>query len=129
MAARCPGITRSSLTGSFFETFKLASREKAGVDDVDFRTHSTRRPFRRPESFIPQSLGHHVEWIYVCKTGAPTTYNFEYAGWLTEVKRLGNVALRTGKKLKCDPSSQHATNAPEAEQFIHREYRKGWKLA
>ena len=53
--------------------------------------------FERPKPFIPKSLGHHAEWIHACKTGAPTTCNFEYAGWLTEANHLGNVAYRTGK--------------------------------
>ena len=84
--------------------------------------------FERPEPFIPPSLGHHAEWIHACKTGAPTTCNFEYAGWLTEANHLGNVAYRTGKKLEWDAENLQATNAPEAEPFIRREYRQGWKL-
>ena len=85
--------------------------------------------FERPEPFIPDSLGHHREWIHACKTGAPTTCNFEYAGWLTEANHLGNVAYRVGKKLHWDPVQLKASNAPEAEPLIHRPYRKGWKLA
>ncbi|MDX2030656.1 MAG: Gfo/Idh/MocA family oxidoreductase [Blastocatellia bacterium] len=84
--------------------------------------------FKRPEPFIPKSLGHHAEWIHACKTGAPTTCNFEYAGWLTEANHLGNVAFRAGKKLIWDPKALRATNAPEIEPMIHRSYRKGWKL-
>lgn len=86
------------------------------------------KDFKRPEPFIPKSLGHHAEWIHACKTGAPTTCNFEYAGWLTEANHLGNVAYRTGKKLVWDPQALKATNAPEADPFIRREYRKPWKL-
>lgn len=86
------------------------------------------REFKRPEPFIPKSLGHHAEWIHAAKTGAPTTCNFEYAGWLTEANHLGNVAFRTGKKLNWDAAAMKATNAPEADPFIRREYRKGWKL-
>ena len=85
--------------------------------------------FERPEPFIPTSLGHHAEWIHGCKTGAPTTCNFEYAGWLTEANHLGNVAFRTGTKLEWDHENLTATNAPEAERFIRREYRKGWSLS
>ncbi|HJN10332.1 MAG TPA: Gfo/Idh/MocA family oxidoreductase [Pirellulaceae bacterium] len=85
--------------------------------------------FKRPEPTIAKSLGHHAEWIHACKTGAPTTCNFEYAGWLTEANHLGNVAYRVGKKLQWDHESLCATNAPEADELIHREYRKGWKLA
>ena len=60
------------------------------------------RDFVPPKLFISKSLGHHAEWIDACKTGAPTTCNFEHAGWLTEANHLGNVAYRTGKKLEWD---------------------------
>ena len=69
------------------------------------------RDFVRPEPFIPKSLGHYAEWIHACKTGAPTTCNFEYAGWLTEANHLGNVAYRTGKKLEWDAAKLYAHNA------------------
>jgi predicted dehydrogenase len=87
------------------------------------------RDFKRPEPFIPKSLGHYAEWINACKTGAPTTCNFEYAGWLTEANHLGNVAYRVGKKLEWDAAKLYAPNAPEAEPLIHRQYRKGWTLS
>jgi hypothetical protein len=84
--------------------------------------------FTPPQSTIPRSLGHYAEWIAACKTGSATTCNFEYAGWLTESNHLGNVAFRAGKKLEWDPATMKARNCPEADAFIHREYRKGWKL-
>ncbi len=84
------------------------------------------RDFVRPEPFIPKSLGHYAEWINACKTGAATTCNFEYAGWLTEANHLGNVAYRSGKKLEWDAARLYA---PDAEQFIRREYQKGWTLS
>ena len=84
--------------------------------------------FKRPEPWIPKSLGHHAEWLHACKTGEPTTCNFEYSGWLTEANHLGNVAFRVGKKLQWDPVNLRATNAPEADPLIRREYRPGWKL-
>ena len=85
--------------------------------------------FQRPDPFIPKSRGHHAEWIHAAKTGAPTTCNFEYAGWLTEANHLGNVAFRVGRKLRWDPENLRAKNAPEAEPLIRREYPKGWKLS
>lgn len=84
--------------------------------------------FKRPEPFIEESLGHHAEWLHACKTGDPTTCNFDYAGWLTEANHLGNVAYRVGKKLAWDPVALRATNAPEADPLIHRQYRPGWQL-
>lgn len=84
--------------------------------------------FKRPEPFIPKSLGHHAEWIHACKTGAPTTCNFEYAGWLTEANHLGNVAYRTGTRLEWDAENMKVKNTQKANQFITRDYREGWSL-
>jgi predicted dehydrogenase len=84
--------------------------------------------YQRPEPSIPKSLGHHAEWIHACKTGAPTLCHFGYSGWLTEANHLGNVAYRTGKKLEWDAERMYAANAPEAERYVRREYRKGWSL-
>ncbi len=86
------------------------------------------RDFKRPEPFIPESLGHHKEWIHACKTGAPTTCSFDYSGLLTEANHLGNVAYRAGKKLLWDHAKLKATNAPEAAQLVRRKYRDGWSL-
>ncbi|HEX5222661.1 MAG TPA: Gfo/Idh/MocA family oxidoreductase [Verrucomicrobiae bacterium] len=70
----------------------------------------------------------HLEWIAACK-GGPTPYsNFDIAAYLTEIILLGCVALRTGKKLEWDGPNMKATNAPEAAQFVKRDYRKGWAI-
>lgn len=86
------------------------------------------KDFKRPEPFIPDSIGHHREWTEACKTGGPTTCNFDYSGALTEAALLCNVALRTGKKLNWDAEKLQAVGCPEADAFIRREYRQGWKL-
>ena len=39
-----------------------------------------------------------------------------------------NVALRVGKKIEWDAKELRAKNCPEADQYIRREYRKGWEL-
>jgi predicted dehydrogenase len=84
--------------------------------------------FKRPDPFIPDSIGHHREWVEACKTGSQTTCNFDYSGALTEAALLCNVALRTGKKLRWDAKNLKAVGCPEADRFIRREYRKGWTL-
>ncbi|MHB1038057.1 MAG: Gfo/Idh/MocA family protein [Pirellulales bacterium] len=84
--------------------------------------------FEPPKPTIPTSIGHHQEWILACKTGSPTTCNFDYSGALAEAVLLGNVAYRSSKKLAWDPIGLKATNCPEADQYLRREYRKGWTL-
>ena len=70
----------------------------------------------------------HLEWIAGCK-GGPTPYsNFDVAAYLTEIILLGCDALQTGKKLEWAGPNMRATNAPEAAQFVKRDYRKGWAI-
>ena len=87
------------------------------------------KDFARPARSIPESIGHHAEWLQACKTGSPTTCNFEYSGGLTEANHLGNVAYRVGKKITWDSATLSCPDAPEAAQFIKRSYRKGWDFA
>jgi len=78
---------------------------------------------------IPDSIGHHKEFVEAVKTGGPTTCNFDYSGALAEAVLLGNVSYRVGgKPLDWDAENLKATNCPEAAQFVQREYRKGWTL-
>jgi predicted dehydrogenase len=84
--------------------------------------------FKRPAKSIADSIGHHAEWLHACKTGAPTTCPFSYSGLLTEANHLGNIAYRAGKRIEWDAKALRIGNAPEAERFLGRDYRKGWKL-
>ena len=84
--------------------------------------------FKPPEPTIPASIGHHREWVEACKTGKPTTCHFGYSGPLTEAVLLGNVSYRIGCKLQWDAAQLKATNCPEADRYLRREYRKGWTL-
>ncbi len=86
------------------------------------------KSFEPPPPTIPSSIGHHAEWIHACKTGEPTTCPFSYSGPLTEANHLGNVAYRAGKKIEWDAETLRIPNAPEAEQYLGREYREGWSL-
>ena len=55
--------------------------------------------FQPPAPTIPNSIGHHKEWIEAIKNGGQTTCQFDYSGPLSETVLLGNVAYRAGKKL------------------------------
>ena len=41
---------------------------------------------------------------------------------------LGNIAYRTGKRLEFDPETETFTNDKSANQYLSREYRKGYEL-
>ena len=86
------------------------------------------KDFKRPEQTIAKSIGHHREWVEAIKTGGKTLSNFDYAGALTEAVLLGTVAYRSGQRLEWDAANLKVKYSPEAQQLIHKEYRKGWTL-
>ncbi len=84
--------------------------------------------FTPSEKFVPDSIGHHEEWIQACKNGGATSCNFNYSGALAEAVLLGNVAYRSGQKLEWNSGDFKITNTREADKFLSREYRKGWRI-
>jgi predicted dehydrogenase len=96
---------------------------------------SLRKEVAKPPKVLPRSPGHHQEWIDACKGGKPAGSNFDHAGPLAEAVLLGNVALRpeikeklTNKSLLWDGPGFKFTNMPEANKYLHTEYREGWSL-
>ena len=76
------------------------------------------KDFKPPAATIPNSIGHHKEFFEACKTGGPTTCNFDYSGTLTEAVLLGTVAYRVGKKLDWDPVALKSRIAPRPTAFF-----------
>jgi predicted dehydrogenase len=87
------------------------------------------KEYKRPPKTLPRSVGHHKEWIEACKGGPPTRSNFDFAGPLTEAVLLGSVCIHNGgDKLVWDSQNLKITNDPDANKYLHYEYRKGWTL-
>jgi hypothetical protein len=84
--------------------------------------------FKAPAPSLPESPGHHQQWINACKHGTPTGSSFAYAGPFTEIVLLGNVAYRVGQPIEFDPASMSITNVSEANKYLTKSYRKGWEL-
>lgn len=84
--------------------------------------------FVPPAPTIPNSIGHHMEWIEACKTGGTTTCNFDYAGALTEAVLLGCVAYRSGEALDWDAHALRCRNSARANALLRTSYRAGWKV-
>jgi predicted dehydrogenase len=85
--------------------------------------------YKFPDPTIPRSKsGHYGDWFDAIRGGKQSSANFEYSGPFTEWVLLGNLALRTGKSLQWDADNLHVTNAPEANQWVKKEYRKGFGI-
>ena len=85
---------------------------------------------KKPEPTLPRSPGHFREWVDAIKTGDPkkAMSNFDYAGRLTETVLLGVVALKAGTAIEWDPVAMKAKNVPSADQYLRRDYRKGFSI-
>jgi len=84
--------------------------------------------FKAPDQYLPDSPGHHAQWINACKTGSRTGSNFEYAGPFTEIVLLGNIAYRVGDEIEFNPKRFKITNNDQANGMLSKEYRKGWEI-
>ena len=81
---------------------------------------------------LPEVTGgnHYLEFIEAARGNGKTSCSFAYAGPLTEMVLLGCLATRFPKtKLEWDAEKMKVTNVPEANQFVRRQYRKGWEEA
>ncbi len=83
--------------------------------------------FTPPAATIPNSIGHHQEWLESIRKKTITTCNFDYSGALAETVLLGNVALRSGMKITWDDAAG-TTGNKDADKFLFREYKPGWTL-
>jgi predicted dehydrogenase len=90
--------------------------------------------YESPPQMLPRTLvgdpGMKTEWLAAIGGEGRPMSNFDYGGMLTEFILLGNIGIRArGKKLEWDGPNMKFPNAPEAEQWLKREYRKPWAIA
>jgi len=85
----------------------------------------------KPPQKLERSPGHVKEWILAVAGEKPLDYpksNFAYAAPFTEAVLLGNIALRVGRRLEWDGKAMKFTNLPDANQYLTKEYRAGWRF-
>lgn len=84
---------------------------------------------REVEQTFPRVEGsHEMNWVQACKGQGEAVCPLSYASPLTETMLLGVVALKAGRKLEWDGEAGRITNVPDANQYLHRDYRAGWTL-
>lgn len=79
-----------------------------------------------PPKMLPRSPGHYEEWIQACKGGPAPGSNFvDHAAHLAAVVLMGNVAIRTQKKLFWDAEKLQFANSHEANALLNPPSRQG----
>jgi predicted dehydrogenase len=87
--------------------------------------------FQRPSQTLPGGTDHHGEWIQACKDGKfgmEWMSHFGRAGLMTEALLLGNIAIRTGRRIEWDARNMKVTNVPEANAYVDEPCRNGWEF-
>lgn len=67
-------------------------------------------------------------WVEAVKTKKQTPGSFTRAQTITDTINLGAIALRAGKRIEFDANIPKITNDESANQYLTREYRKGWEI-
>lgn len=84
------------------------------------------RDYRFPE-FAPGN--HYHNFVVACMGGPPTESHFARSGPMTEAILLGTVAIRVPNTLMKWYPETMSTNNEDANRYLRRSYRKGWRLA
>jgi predicted dehydrogenase len=88
-----------------------------------------KRPHRTLERIPDGPDGHEQDWIRACKGGKPASSSFEYSGPLSETILMGNLAVRfPDRQLLWNGEAMEVTNDKDANAYVRREYREGWRL-
>ena len=76
----------------------------------------------------PKSI--YIDFIEAIKEGRKAKNDFEISAKLTEIMLLANIAVAAQQinlTLQYDAENVKITNLPEANDYFHYEYRKGWE--
>jgi predicted dehydrogenase len=84
------------------------------IQDTDIRLH--------------KSAGHHQDWLQSIKTRKPPVCDVSIGHRSATVCHLGNIAIRTGRKINWDPVKEVVVGDAEAAKLTTKEYRAPWKL-
>jgi predicted dehydrogenase len=105
-----------------------------GTDGVMLLEHINQARLFPQEKFagfkIPRerSNNHWGQFVEACRGNDKTLAGFDYAGPLTEAVLLGGVASRFPQTTLRWNSAVSRFDLDEANDFVRREYRSGWKV-
>jgi len=86
------------------------------------------KAYKLPPKTLKRRSGTWGEWVEAIRGGEPASCNFDWAGILTEAVLLGNIAIRTGKRLQWDAENMRFANNTTANGYVRSKYRSGWSL-
>ena len=87
-----------------------------------------RRITSRPEPTIPDSIGHHAEWIRACKTGEPDHLQLRLLGHAGRGGPAGQRRLPGRQEAPVGRGQSQGDQLPRGRPLPSAAYRPGWTL-
>ncbi|NLE37349.1 MAG: gfo/Idh/MocA family oxidoreductase, partial [Pirellulaceae bacterium] len=109
------------------EAVKRFEREvELGIDAKYYEQFGKLKPMQLGHM---TDLAHYHEFVDACLGKGKTSTPFAYAGNLTESVLMNTIVNRfPGEKLVWDAKTLQFNNKPEANQYLRRDYREGWRV-
>lgn len=116
--------------GVTFEGDKGTIYVKRGAITVTLNGEKVADPYKLPTGDVKLyvSSNHHANWLDCIKTRKLPICDAEIGHRSATVCHLGNIAIRTGRKLTWDPKTETIVGDKDAAAMLTKEYRSPWKL-
>ena len=116
--------------GTTFEGEKGVVYVTRGKIEVTIGGEKVPDPYKLPtgDTKLYVSTSHHGDWLACIRSRKNPVCDVEIGHRSATVCHLGNIAVRTGKKLTWDPKAETITNDKAAAAMLTKEYRSPWKL-
>jgi predicted dehydrogenase len=87
-----------------------------------------REPLGDGDVHLYASANHYQNWLDCMKSRKPTICDFEIGHRSATVCHLGNIAIKTGRKIRWDPETEKIIADEEAARLVSKPYRAPWAL-
>ena len=116
--------------GVTFEGEKGTIYVKRGSITVTLNGEKVPDPYKLPTGDVKLyvSTNHHANWLDCIKSRKAPICDAEVGHRSATVCHLGNIAIRTGRKLTWNPKTEEIVGDKEASAMLTKEYRKPWTL-
>jgi predicted dehydrogenase len=116
--------------GVTFEGEKGTIYVRRGSITVTLNGEKVADPYKLPtgDTKLYVSSGHHQNWLECVKTRKLPICDVEIGHRSATVCHLGNIAIRTGRKITWEAKTEQIVGDKEANEMLTKPYRSPWKL-
>ena len=80
------------------------------------------------EVHLFQEHNHYANFIHACLSRTPPASDIDSAVQSDFMSHLGDIAIRTGRKIRWDPARETIVGDDTAARMLHRPMREPWSL-